>query len=362
MVHILESQQFRLWLFRPQATSPKFLGTRTAPRSVSPGCGSSAPQGSLNIIAGSGGPSNTYGKPKWQMGLTGMPNDNHRDLPDISLFASPGFDCSGYIVCGSHWNPNVHRRLATLCKVTPMVSPSSAEPRRRLPAFAGIMALVNQYQSRPWGRTPAKATRTMCSIPWRNRRVRVCTSSAAEAAGCVFNDVTRGNSVLPSGGLGLGTNSVPCKGSSLNCSSSVSTTNGVLVDPAHTTTEAWIVTAGYDMVTGLGSVNINNLVTKWGRVSTVATTTTLTLNPTTGITHGSGENVAVNVTVTPTTGTASGDVALIAQFADGSTQGLDQFTLNSSGKVVSAATNSLTRRQKLSGLRPLHRRRHQRPQ
>jgi Bacterial Ig-like domain (group 3) len=61
----------------------------------------------------------------------------------------------------------------------------------------------------------------------------------------------------------------------------------------------------------------------------------------TGITHGTAENVTVNVTVTPTSGTATGDVSLIAKFADGTTQGLDQFTLNSSGKIVSATTNSL---------------------
>ncbi|MGC0777026.1 MAG: S53 family peptidase, partial [Candidatus Acidiferrum sp.] len=65
------------------------------------GCGTSAPNGSLNIVAGSGGPSSTYGKPKWQLGVTGMPNDNHRDLPDVSLFASPGFDGTGYVYCQS---------------------------------------------------------------------------------------------------------------------------------------------------------------------------------------------------------------------------------------------------------------------
>jgi hypothetical protein len=59
------------------------------------GCGASAPQGSLNIVAGSGGPSSTYNKPTWQIGVTGMPNDSHRDLPDVSLFASSGFNGTG---------------------------------------------------------------------------------------------------------------------------------------------------------------------------------------------------------------------------------------------------------------------------
>ncbi len=92
--------------------------------------------------------------------------------------------------------------------------------------------------------------------------------------------------------------------------------SGVLVEPTSSTTEAWTVTAGYDMVTGLGSVNVNNLATKWGTVSTVPTTTTLALSPTTGITHGTDENVAVNITVTPKSGTATGDVSLIAKLLE----------------------------------------------
>ncbi len=44
--------------------------------------------------------------------------------------------------------------------------------------------------------------------------------------------------------------------------------------------------------------------------------------------------------MTPTSGTATGDVSLIAKYADGTTQGLDQFTL-ASGKGVNGATISL---------------------
>jgi subtilase family serine protease len=64
----------------------------------------------LNIISGSGGPSscsttdnNTgacsgYSKPSWQTGA-GVPSDGVRDLPDVSLFASNGFNGSFYIIC-----------------------------------------------------------------------------------------------------------------------------------------------------------------------------------------------------------------------------------------------------------------------
>src|SRR6185369_16616550 len=115
-----------------------------------------------------------------------------------------------------------------------------------------------------------------------------------------------------------------------------------LVDPSHTTTEAWTAAAGYDMATGLGSLNVNNLAANWGSVSTIGTTTTLSLSPTTGITHGTNENVSVTVNVTAKSGTAvpAGDVSLIATLADGSTWGLDQFTL-SNGSISGVKTQSL---------------------
>ena len=299
------------------------------------GCGANAPSGSLNIVAGSGGPSSVYPKPNWQMGVTGMPSDNHRELPDVSLFASPGFDGSGYIICQADANGGVPCSLTAGAIDFLIVGGTSASS----PALAGIMALVNQYQAANNG-TSRQGNANYVLYQLVKKSGASCASSAAEAAGCIFNHITKGNSVLPTGGIGVGTNSVPCTSGKPNCSATVASETGVLVEPSSAKTEAWTVTAGYDTVTGLGSVNANNLVTKWGSVSTVSTTTTMTLSPTTGITHGTGENVTANITVTPTSGTATGDVSLIAKFANGTTQGLDQFTLTS-GKVTNAAENSL---------------------
>jgi hypothetical protein len=131
---------------------------------------------------------------------------------------------------------------------------------------------------------------------------------------------------------------VPCQGGTANCSSNVASQTGVLVKPGSTTTEAWTAGAGYDMATGLGSVNAKNLATQWATVNRVATSTTLALSPVTNITHGLNEKVTVNINVTPTS--ATGSVSLIAKFTDGTTQGLDQFTLVS-GKVVNGTTSSL---------------------
>jgi Pro-kumamolisin, activation domain/Bacterial Ig-like domain (group 3) len=303
------------------------------------GCGSNAPQGSLNIVAGSGGASNTYGKPEWQIGISGMPNDSHRDLPDISLFASSGFDGSGYIICQADANGGTPCNLTAGEVNFTVVGGTSASS----PAFAGVMALVNQYESAHGG-TSRQGNANYVLYSLAKKSGASCASSATEPAGCIFNDVTKGNSVLPTGTAGVGTNSVPCQGATANCSAAIASQNGVLIEPTSATTEAWTATAGYDLTTGLGSVNVNNLATNWRTVSTVATTTSLTLSPTTGITHGPGENVTVNVTVTPTSGTATGEVSLIARLqgpSGATSQGLDVFTLDANGKIVNAATNSL---------------------
>src|SRR5207244_11268752 len=82
--------------------------------------------------------------------------------------------------------------------------------------------------------------------------------------------------------------------------------------------------------------------TMWASASTIGTTTTLSVSPTTGITHGQNENVSVTVSVKPSSGTGvpSGDVALLATLADRSTLGLDQFTL-ANGAITSARTQNL---------------------
>src|SRR3989454_2340710 len=111
------------------------------------GCGASAPNGSVNIVAGSGGASSLYGKPKWQMGVTGVPNDNHRDQPDISLFASPGFDGTGYVYCQSDRTISGGRTCDLNASSGILDFGIVGGTSASAPAFAGIMALVNQYQT-----------------------------------------------------------------------------------------------------------------------------------------------------------------------------------------------------------------------
>ena len=75
----------------------------------------------------------------------------------------------------------------------------------------------------------------------------------------------------------------------------------------------YTTTAGYDLVTGLGSVNAATLVNNWGKATFTPTTTTLTLSVPANTTHGT--QVPVTVSVSPNPGSASNtqaeDVALL---------------------------------------------------
>ncbi len=281
------------------------------------GCGASAPQGSLNIVAGSGGPSTIYSKPSWQSG-TGVPNDSKRDLPDVSLFASNGFNGSLYIICEADVvnPPNQTCTLNTFGFTYQGVGGTSASA----PAFAGIMALVNQKQSTVASPAPRQGNANYVLYALAKKAGASCPSSATEASSCIFNDITKGNSVLPTGLPGVGTNSVPCTGGTLNCSVSTAGTNGVLVAPASSATEAWTVATGYDMATGLGSVNAQNLVNNWSSVTFSPSSTTLSASVNgspvpsiSGIAHGTPISVSSSVAAgSGAVGTPTGQVALIA--------------------------------------------------
>ncbi len=69
-------------------------------------------------------------------------------------------------------------------------------------------------------------------------------------------------------------------------------------------------TVGYDLATGLGSVNVTNLLNKWSSVAFTATTSTLVLSPTT-FTHGSTANVTIHVAPSSGSGVPTGDVSLL---------------------------------------------------
>jgi Pro-kumamolisin, activation domain/Bacterial Ig-like domain (group 3) len=229
-----------------------------------------------------------YAKPSWQTG-TGVPSDGKRDIPDVSLFAATGFYTgSFYIVC------EADQTGGTYCDQNPAsldflgVGGTSASS----PAFAGIMGLVDEKT----GSRQGNANYVLYQLAAKPGNS--CTSSGTPASTCVFYDVT------------TGTNAMPCDDTvakSVNCGSAGVEGIGIL--------SGYNSTAGYDLTTGLGSVNAANLVNKWSTVTSALkpSATTLSLSPTSQIAHGSAVTVRINVTPTPpATGTATGNVALMA--------------------------------------------------
>src|SRR5271157_3154721 len=205
-----------------------------------------------------------YAKPSWQTG-TGVPPDSKRDIPDVSLFASNGFLQNFYILCEADLTPGP-------CSLSPnyyflAVGGTSASS----PAFAGIMALVNQKT----GERQGNANYVFYKLAGK-QSPSSCNSSTGPATSCVFNDITSG------------TIAMPCATNSPNCNTKTS-------GDAYGILTGYDAGAGYDLGTGLGSVNAQNLVNQWSSVTFLASDTTLTGPTPTTITHG--QSVSFSATV-----------------------------------------------------------------
>ena len=159
--------------------------------------------------SGGGGASAYFSKPAWQTGL-GVPNDGSRDVPDFSLNSGAIHD--GTIVCSQGDCTNAFQDSTGFIAVFGGTSVAA-------PSFAGILALVEQkLGTGPLGNIGPNLY-GLASVP------------------NVFHDITSGN------------NRVYCMQGTPNCS------NGGPI--------GFNAGVGYDHATGLGSVDANQLVTKW---------------------------------------------------------------------------------------------------
>jgi hypothetical protein len=267
--------------------------------------------GSANIVAGSGGSSMFFSKPSWQAGVTGILDDGTRDLPDVSLTASGAHD--GYVLCleGS-CVPNAQGEFLIY-----LVGGTSAST----PSFAGIMALVDSLMSFSGVPFQGLANYTLYRLAAsQNASIGQCNGSSTSglpASTCIFNDITVGNNAVP-GELNYGLPNADYQAG-----------------------------AGYDMATGLGSVNVANLVNRWNSAGFADSGTTLLLNNGNNVNISHGQSVAVNITVYPTPfgqpGTPTGNVSLSGSYGGTRFQTaasiLGVFTL-SGGSAVSS-TNQL---------------------
>ena len=202
------------------------------------------------VLAGGGGPSAVFPKPIWQTG-PGVPADSARDIPDVALAAAVYHDPYFVVSNGDGY----------------LVGGTSAAS----PVFAGMVALLNQYLAS--ATSPAASGLGNINPPLYR---------LAQSTTDVFHDVTAGN------------NMVPCVQSSPDC------VNGLLGFPAG---------PGYDLATGLGSVDADHLVMEWN--TRESTHTALTASP---AKYGLADTVQLSATVSATggaAGTPTGNVTFL---------------------------------------------------
>ena len=336
----------------------------------------------LNIVAGGGGQSSCvdsvsdnsgsitcqiasytnasipgWPKPAYQPVATGsgltVGNDLTRDVPDIAMFSADGLvSNSFYIVCDSDLTGGPCNLSQSLIDFVGVGGTSSSAP-----AFAGMMALVNQnitLNHPTLSPRQGNANYVLYALA-NSQSLLACNSSSSPNAQCTFNDVTKGN------------NSVPCAAGSFQCSDQGVVGFGVVETGVPANTPSYTAGTGFDAATGLGSINAFNLVSNWPTEvgSFTPTTTSLCLSKTTGactpaaisITHGTPVYVNIAVTTTSSgappasTSAKPEDVALIGTFTGGATQGVDRFdpntgnadiySLASGGTLTGASTNEL---------------------
>lgn len=214
------------------------------------------PLNPLNIVAGSGGPSQNYVKPTWQANVTGILNDGVRDLPDVSLFASNLAWSHAYIYCMS--DPSENGSPCDYTDAGDTVFNSGGGTSFAAAAFAGVMALVGQQTAAAQGNANY-VLYTLAGDEYGTTAPNTQALSACNAgqgnqvsSTCLFYDVT------------LGDTTVPCQTGSPNCYTTTSgDPQGVLSTSGASLAAAYQAATGWDLATGLGSVNIANLVQGW---------------------------------------------------------------------------------------------------
>jgi len=206
-----------------------------------------------------------YAKPSWQAGL-GVPDDSARDIPDLSFTASGGHD--GYFICveGICQSTTVNGQTELLGAF--VVGGTSAGA----PTFAGVTALLEQKVHAYQGLLNFNLYKLAAG-----EDVSTCNSSNItdphQRGTCVFYDTTAGNNNVP--GL-AGADASP----------------------------------GFDLATGLGSLNVAQFVDRWLSARKLHSNTRLSVREDGVVLHGQPLAIHVNVRPDHGGGAPSGDFSL----------------------------------------------------
>ena len=235
------------------------------------------------VAATGGGPSTIIAKPTWQIG-TGVPADGVRDTPDVS-FNAAGHD--GYFSClasgGGTCLPNATGSIGFVA-----FSGTSASA----PSMAGVAALLDQKLGSRQGNINPTLYRLAASTP------------------AAFHDTT-----FASAGVTSCSTATPS-----TCNNSTPGPNSLAGGVA-----GYTLQTGYDLITGLGSLDVNAFLTAASVPTTIASTNSLSASPaaiTTAQTVVFTDVVSNASTPTPSTGPT----------------GTVTFTLNSTGANLGAIT------------------------
>ena len=241
------------------------------------------------LSSGGGGVSILTARPTWQAGVPGIVAGSFRLLPDISLAASPNYP--GYLYCSSDTSNGINGscdngfRDANKQYLTVAGGTSFDAP-----IFAGMTAIINQAKGYSTGQGVVNSTLyTLAANP---------TTYAT-----AFHDITSGSN--------------ECLAGASFCSTAGAS--------------AYVATVGYDEASGLGSLDLYNLLNAWPASSTGSlTATTLTLSAAT-LTPAISAPDVVTISVAPTT--ATGTVTLtvdgVAQSPITLTNGTATYTFSS---------------------------------
>jgi subtilase family serine protease len=251
-------------------TDPAIAGFK---QSFGPGgfCNSTLGQKNYLIdVGGSGGPSTCFTgapsipgvvsgtckgnpKPSYQHGVPGIPEDGLRDQPDVSLFAGNGVWGSFYVECFS----DVKQGGAPCTAKNDAILEGGGGTSFASPAMAGILALIEQRYGRQGDAN--YVLYPLAARQFRDKGTEQCNASQRSgklpAASCVFNDIAFGDMDIPCG--------QNTDGHFYDCHGATAQLIGELSRADSRDAPAYPATVGYDLATGLGSVNATNLFYAW---------------------------------------------------------------------------------------------------
>jgi Pro-kumamolisin, activation domain len=286
--------------------------------------------GSVTLVNGG------WPKPSWQANNTGIPGintgDGVRDLPDVSFFAADGVNNSAYLICVS---ANGSCTYTGTADNTPLIAQEVGGTSVASPAMAGVMALINQKAGSAQGLPNAELYSLAAKQTYSNCSTETVTASSS----CYFNDIAQYTSASLSGYTY--TNAQPCDDgdfgfASPDCVDTASQGVGVL--------SGYNAGTGYDLATGLGSLNVSNVVNGWPAAT--ASSFALSNSGAISIAAGATTGNTSTITVTPSGG-FTGAVSLTCAFTTNAatspaTCAVSPTSVTISGTTAQMATLTIT--------------------